>query len=56
MESSEEERRRAAALHVLALLGEALDLMDAHALSAHAAAHVDLGKERLLEEFPHLRL
>jgi hypothetical protein len=33
---------------VLALVAEALDLIDAHGLPADAAAHLELARERLL--------
>lgn len=51
MGGSEEERRRAAAMRVLELLTEAIDLMDAHELPPQAGAHVDLGRQQLRVEF-----
>ena len=47
-----EERREAAMRRALALVSEALDLLDAHGGPAEAAAHLDLALEKLREPPP----
>jgi hypothetical protein len=47
MTALQEERRRAAILRVVELTTEAIDLIDAHDLPPQAAAHIDLGREKV---------
>ena len=47
--------REVAIKRALALTTEAIDLLDAHGGPAEAAAHIDLGRQKLQEEIARLR-
>jgi len=55
MADGRNETKQAAAIRrALALTAEAMDVLDAHQCSPEAAVHLELGRQRLQEDFSRL--